>query len=156
MKYAHVGLNVTNLEKSLEFYRKLFGAEPVKVKPDYAKFLLERPGLNFTLNLRDEVSGNQVGHFGFQVESTEEVIAHKNRLSGSGILSQYDEINTTCCYALQDKFWIHDPDGNEWEFFYTKGDIEQKTSDTSSCCVNEPKVEKAECCSTIPQINCCS
>jgi hypothetical protein len=97
MKYAYVGLNVTNLEKSIEFYSKLFGVEPVKVKPDYAKFLLETPGLYFTLNHRDEVKGSQVGHFGFQVESTEEVIAHKNRLAENGILSLYDEINTTCC-----------------------------------------------------------
>jgi lactoylglutathione lyase len=95
--------------------------------------LLETPGLNFTLNLRDAVSGNQVGHFGFQVESTEKVIAHKSRLKENGILSHLDEINTTCCYALQDKFWVHDPDGNEWEFFYTKADID----DTSSCCAAE-------------------
>lgn len=152
MKYAHVGLNVTNLEKSIEFYSKLFGTDPVKVKPAYAKFLLETPGLNFTLNLRDEVSGNQVGHFGIQVESTEEVIAHKNRLAENGILSQYDEINTTCCYALQDKFWIHDPDGNEWEFFYTKADIDEHGT-------TESKAEKAECCTTTAQTekgSCCS
>nr|AIA09488.1 MAs(III) demethylase [Bacillus sp. MD1] len=161
MKYAHVGLNVTNLEKSIEFYSKLFGAEPVKVKPDYAKFLLESPGLNFTLNLRDEVNGNQVGHFGIQVESTEEVVAHKNRLAENGILSQYDEINTTCCYALQDKFWIHDPDGNEWEFFYTKTTVEENSTHPPTCCVNEPNVEKAECCSPTASSNkdtsnCCS
>lgn len=148
MKYAHVGLNVTNLKKSIEFYSKLFGVEPVKVKPDYAKFLLETPGLNFTLNLRDEVKGNQVGHFGFQVESTDEVIAHKNRLAENGIIAQLDEINTTCCYALQDKFWIHDPDGNEWEFFYTKVDVDTSSENASSCCTPEPKVEKVEqCCS---------
>lgn len=134
MKYAHVGLNITNLEKSIEFYSKLFGTKPVKVKADYAKFLLETPGLNFTLNLRDEVSGNQVGHFGFQVENSEEVMAHKNRLAEIGILSQLEEINTTCCYARQDKFWVHDPDGNEWEFFYTKADIEEKYLNASSCC----------------------
>jgi len=122
MQYAHVGLNVTNLEKSIEFYSKIFGVDPVKIKPDYAKFLLGTPGLNFTLNLRDEVSGNQVGHFGIQVESTDEVIAHKKRLETVGIHAQYEEINTTCCYALQDKFWVLDPDGNEWEFFYTKED----------------------------------
>lgn len=149
MKFAHVGLNVTNLEKSIEFYSILFEATPVKVKPDYAKFLLETPGLNFTLNLRDEVSGNQVGHFGFQVESTEEVIAHKNRLFENGILSQLDEINTTCCYALQDKFWVHDPDGNEWEFFYTKADVEE----------NIANIEKVDCCPTDAQnknaSNCC-
>jgi catechol 2,3-dioxygenase-like lactoylglutathione lyase family enzyme len=147
MKYAHVGLNVTNLEKSIEFYSKLFGVEPVKVKPDYAKFLLETPGLNFTLNLRDEVSGNQVGHFGIQVESSDEVMAHKNRLAENGLLSQYDEINSTCCYALQDKFWIHDPDGNEWEFFYTKANVDENSINASSCCTTVPKAEKAECCS---------
>lgn len=137
MKYAHVSLNVTNLEKSIEFYQKLFGAEPVKVKAGYAKFLLEKPGLNFTLNLQDEVNGNQVGHFGIQVESTEEVMDHKNRLSEAGIQSQFDEINTTCCYALQDKFWIHDPDGNEWEFFYTKADVDMNNENVSSCCAPE-------------------
>lgn len=160
MKYAHVGLNVTNLEKSIEFYTKLFGSEPVKVKPDYVKFLLDSPGLNFTLNLRDQVSGNQVGHFGFQVDSTEEVMSHKNRLEENGILSQYDEINTTCCYSLQDKFWIHDPDGNEWEFFFTKADVDQNISNTTTCCGSEQADEKKECCSTTIQDKdtdkCCS
>ncbi|MCM3113824.1 VOC family protein [Neobacillus sp. MER 74] len=161
MKYAHVGLNVTNLEKSIGFYSKVFGVDPVKVKPDYAKFLLETPGLNFTLNLQDNVSGNQVGHFGIQVESTDEVIAHKNRLEANGIHTQYEEINTTCCYALQDKFWVLDPDGNEWEFFYTKADIEVNSENESSCCTPKPKVEKVEqCCSTATQskntTNCCS
>jgi lactoylglutathione lyase len=149
MKFAHVGLNVTNMEKSIEFYSILFGATPVKVKPVYAKFLLETPGLNFTLNLRDKVSGNQVGHFGFQVESTEEVIAHKHRLAENGILSQLDEINTTCCYALQDKFWVHDPDGNEWEIFYAKANVEEDISN----------IEKIDCCPTDAQnknvSNCC-
>ncbi len=159
MKYAHVGLNVTNLEKSVEFYSKLFGTDPVKVKPDYAKFLLETPGLNFTLNLQDDVGGNQVGHFGIQVESTEEVLAHKKRLEENGILSHYDEMNTTCCYALQDKFWIHDPDGNEWEFFYTKSDVEILAKDAGDCCTKESKVEKNECCDSTPKEkinNCCS
>ncbi len=151
MKYAHVGLNVTNLEKSIEFYSKLFGAEPVKVKPEYAKFLLETPGLNFTLNLRNEVRGNQVGHFGIQVESTEEVNSHKNRLEENGILTQYEQLNTTCCYALQDKFWVQDPDGNEWEFFFTKTEVEENNASALSCCTTEPQDEKAECCSTTAQ-----
>ena len=160
MKYAHIGLNVTNLEKSIEFYSKIFGAEPVKVKPDYAKFLLETPGLNFTLNLRDEVKGNQVGHFGIQVESTEEVLSHKNRLAENGIRSQYDEINTTCCYALQDKFWIQDPDGNEWEFFYTKADVDENNSNTSTCCTTDSKDENVEIYTTTTNAKitdtCCS
>ncbi|WP_066385785.1 ArsI/CadI family heavy metal resistance metalloenzyme [Neobacillus mesonae] len=148
MKYAHVGLNVTNIKKSVEFYSKLFGVDPVRVKPDYAKFLLEKPGLNFTLNLCDGVSGNQVGHFGIQLGSTEEVMAHKNRLAEAGIQSQFDEINTTCCYALQDKFWIQDPDGNEWEFFYTKADVDVNDENASSCCATpETKENLNNCCS---------
>lgn len=132
--YVHVGINVTNLENAIAFYSNLFGSEPVKVKPDYAKFLLASPGLNFTLNKREEVRGNQVSHFGFQVASTQEVLAHKNRLEQLGLLSDKDEMGTTCCYAKQDKFWVHDPDGNEWEFFYTIADADVHGNNTSACC----------------------
>ncbi|MFD2370693.1 ArsI/CadI family heavy metal resistance metalloenzyme [Brevibacillus sp. GCM10020057] len=134
MLYAHVGINVTNLQKSIAFYSKLFGAEPVKVKPDYAKFLLPSPGLNFTLNTSPEVSGNQVSHFGFQVASTQEVLANKNRLEKLGIYAEKEEMDTTCCYATQDKFWVHDPDGNEWEFFYTKAEADVLREDAGGCC----------------------
>ncbi|GGH72310.1 lactoylglutathione lyase [Compostibacillus humi] len=133
MKYVHVGINVTNLEKSIEFYQKVFGTKPVKIKPDYAKFLLAEPGLNFTLNVRDEVKGNQVNHFGFQVQNVEEVIYHKERLEKEGFFTR-EEMNTTCCYALQDKFWVTDPDGNEWEFFYTKEYMKQ--DEANVCCVS--------------------
>ncbi len=64
----------------MSFTKKVFGVSPVKVKTDYAKFLLETPGLNFTLNVRDEVKGNQVNHFGFQVDTAEEITLHKERL----------------------------------------------------------------------------
>lgn len=133
MKYVHVGINVTNLEKSIEFYQKVFGVEAVKVKEDYAKFLLETPGLNFTLNVRDGVKGNQVNHFGFQVESSEEITSHKKRLEKEGFFAR-DEMDTICCYALQDKFWVTDPDGNEWEFFFTKADSDIPKIETA-CCV---------------------
>ncbi|GIO10179.1 lactoylglutathione lyase [Brevibacillus reuszeri] len=146
MKYAHVGINVTNLEKSVEFYEKVFGARPVKVKPDYAKFLLENPGLNFTLNVRDEVRGNQVNHFGFQVESADEIISHKQRLENEGFFAR-DELDTTCCYAVQDKFWVTDPDGNEWEFFYTKADSDIRKIESTSCSVEaNTDTNKASCC----------
>lgn len=133
MKYVHVGINVTNLEKSIEFYQKLFGMKPVKIKRDYAKFLVEEPGLNFTLNVRDEVKGNQINHFGFQVQNAEEVIFHKKRLEKEGFFTR-EELNTTCCYALQDKFWVTDPDGNEWEYFYTKEDRDIKQNEGNTCC----------------------
>ncbi|MEH6891078.1 ArsI/CadI family heavy metal resistance metalloenzyme [Bacillus sp. JJ864] len=133
MKYVHVGVNVTNLEKSIEFYGKVFGVKPVKVKNDYAKFLLETPGLHFTLNVIDNVNGNQINHFGFQLENEEEIKIHKHRLEKEGLFTR-DEINTTCCYAVQDKFWITDPDGNEWEFFYTKADSDVHKIEPTSCC----------------------
>ncbi|AND42899.1 MAG: ArsI/CadI family heavy metal resistance metalloenzyme [Bacillota bacterium] len=145
---VHVGINVTDLNQSIEFYSKVFNTEPVKVKEDYAKFLLEDPGLNFTLNLKDEVSGNQVGHFGFQVENREEVVQHKERLEKLGFFAR-EEMDVTCCYATQDKFWVTDPDGNEWEFFYTKSDVESMKTD-SSCCTPEPvkiEIKNSSCCS---------
>jgi catechol 2,3-dioxygenase-like lactoylglutathione lyase family enzyme len=133
----HVGINVTDLDKSIEFYTKVFNTEPVKIKPDYAKFLLDNPGLNFTLNLKDKVSGNQVGHFGFQVENLEEILQNKERLEKLGFFAR-EEMDVTCCYATQDKFWVTDPNGNEWEFFYTKGDVESITTD-SACCTTQPE-----------------
>ncbi|EST51550.1 hypothetical protein T458_24290 [Brevibacillus panacihumi W25] len=145
MKYVHVGINVTNLEKSVDFYQKVFGVEPVKVKTDYAKFLLETPGLNFTLNVRDEVRGNQVSHFGFQVASAEDIIVHKERLEKEGFFAR-EEIDTTCCYAVQDKFWVTDPDGNEWEFFYTKSDSDMHKIEATSCCTASHTVASQSCC----------
>ncbi|MCF6409709.1 ArsI/CadI family heavy metal resistance metalloenzyme [Pseudalkalibacillus salsuginis] len=140
MLNVHVGLNVTNLENSIEFYNKVFGVDPVKVKKDYAKFLLEQPGLNFTLNQSNQVEGNQVGHFGFQVETEEEVLLHKERLEKEGFFAR-DEMDTTCCYAVQDKFWVTDPDGNEWEFFYTKVDAEVHSDSAST-----PITTASTCC----------
>lgn len=135
MKFVHVGINVTDLKKSIDFYQKVFGMQPVKTKADYAKFLLEEPGLNFTLNVKDEVQGNQVNHFGFQVNNVDEVLAHKGRLEKEGFFAR-EEMDTTCCYAVQDKFWVTDPDGNEWEFFYTKEDSDTKQVEGDSCCVS--------------------
>ncbi|MCA1063972.1 ArsI/CadI family heavy metal resistance metalloenzyme [Rossellomorea sp. AcN35-11] len=124
MMKTHIGLNVSDLHASIDFYTKIFNGEPVKVKADYAKFLPDHLALNFTLNLKDEVQGNQVGHFGIQVDSLEEVVSQKDRLEKLGFFAR-EEMNTNCCYALQDKFWVTDPDGNEWEFFFTKQDTEK-------------------------------
>lgn len=131
--YTHVGINVTNLESSVDFYSKLFDAEPIKVKPDYAKFLLEDPGLNFTLNLRESVRGNQVSHFGLQVSDTDAVMAQRDRLHALGFTTR-DQMDVTCCYSVQDKFWVHDPDGNEWEFFVPKEDVEALHVQQNACC----------------------
>lgn len=129
---AHVGLNVTDLEKSIAFYTKVFGEEPVKIREGYAKYLPEGLHLNFTLNVKEMVSGNQVGHFGIQVDQQSDIDHHKKRLEALGFFT-VEEKNTNCCYALQDKFWVTDPDGNEWEFFFTKQDVE-KNDKAKACC----------------------
>ncbi|GAF65196.1 lactoylglutathione lyase [Bacillus sp. TS-2] len=129
---VHIGLNVKNMEESKDFYRKLFSIEPVKEKQGYVKFLITNPHLNLTLTKVEEVKGNQINHLGVQVDSKEIVLQHKERLEKQGFFAR-EEMDTTCCYAVQDKFWVTDPDGNEWEYFYTKEDIEEKDS---SCCVS--------------------
>ncbi|SDI70166.1 ArsI/CadI family heavy metal resistance metalloenzyme [Alteribacillus bidgolensis] len=129
----HVGLNVTDLEKSIRFYEDVFEEGPVKKKQDYAKFMPAAVPVNFTLNKSGKIEGNQVGHFGIQLENKEDVMYHKKRLEEKGYFSR-DEMNTTCCYALQDKFMITDPDGNEWEYFYTIADSEENHSRTITCC----------------------
>lgn len=117
---THVALNVTNIDKSVTFYQAMFGVEPVKYKVDYAKFDIPNPALNLTLNLASSIqTGGALSHLGVQVESTEEVQASMQRFIDAG-LALFTEENTECCYALQDKVWVTDPDGNRWEVFVVK------------------------------------
>lgn len=139
----HVALNVNHLETALEFYKKLFGAEPTKVKADYAKFELERPALHFSLNVRPYERKGALNHLGFQVRSTAEVAAAKARLQQAGLFP-LDELNTTCCYAVQDKIWVTDPEGNAWEVFYTRADSEFEAAEDRA----EAQSKSAACCAT--------
>ncbi|GAK00714.1 ArsI/CadI family heavy metal resistance metalloenzyme [Geomicrobium sp. JCM 19055] len=129
---VHIGLNVSNLKESREFYEKLFGSSPSKLKGDYVKFLPKEVAINLTLSEVLSVTGNQVNHFGIQVPSKVDLLQHKERLEHVGFFAR-EEMDTTCCYSLQDKFWVTDPDGNEWEYFYTKQDTEIRDED-STCC----------------------
>ena len=113
---AHLAINVRNVEQSIEFYRKLFGIEPSKVRTGYAKFDVQNPPLNFTLNEAPVNSRGALSHLGIQVRSTEEVLTTRQRWHDDGLLTR-DEMQTNCCYAVQDKTWVRDPDGNEWEAF---------------------------------------
>lgn len=116
----HVALNATNIEKSVAFYRAMFGVEPVKYKADYAKFDITNPALNLTLNLAEKVhTGGALSHLGIQVDSTQAVQAAIQRFQEAG-LALFTEENTDCCYAIQDKVWVTDPDGNRWEVFVVK------------------------------------
>ncbi len=117
---THIALNVSNLEKSVAFYQAMFGVYPMKYKVDYAKFDIANPPLNLTLNLVSSVqSSGALSHLGVQVETTQDVQAAVERFALSG-LNLFTEENTDCCYALQDKVWVSDPDGNRWEVFVVK------------------------------------
>ncbi|HYV04368.1 MAG TPA: ArsI/CadI family heavy metal resistance metalloenzyme [Blastocatellia bacterium] len=126
---VHVALNVNDVEESVKFYGAMFGIEPVKHKPGYAKFDVAQPALNLTLNYTGPVNGNgALNHLGVQVASTDDVLRAKSRLQEAG-LATFDEMGTDCCYALQDKIWITDPNGYRWEFFVVKvGDTKPELS----------------------------
>jgi catechol 2,3-dioxygenase-like lactoylglutathione lyase family enzyme len=141
---AHIALHVRDLARSIDFYRKLFDAEPVKVRRDYAKFDLAAPALNFTLNelpahaapASSSSELRSLSHLGIQVASTNEVLAMRERWRRAG-LDTRDEMKVECCYASQDKTWVRDPDGNEWEVFVILEDhLPEKPAlgESSACC----------------------
>jgi catechol 2,3-dioxygenase-like lactoylglutathione lyase family enzyme len=119
----HVSLNVSDLERSVRFYRAFFGVEPHKIRPGYANFDLEAPPLKFALNEHPHGAGRgALSHLGFQVPTAAHVDAARRRLEEAG-LATFDERDTTCCYARQDKVWAHDPDGNAWEIYVLTDDL---------------------------------
>lgn len=130
---AHIALNVSNVEQSVGFYRKMLGIEPLKLRPGYAKFDVQNPPLNLTLNEGTVRERGALSHLGIQVGSTDDVLAVRQRWTDAGLLTR-DEMQTNCCYALQDKTWIHDPDGNEWEVFVV---LQDNLPTTSSCCTTD-------------------
>ena len=131
---AHLAINVKDVTMSIEFYRKMFGVEPSKVRRGYAKFDLSNPPLNFSLNEGSVRERGALSHMGIQVSSTADVIAMRERWTQQGLLTR-DEMNTECCYAVQDKAWVRDPDGNEWEAFVVLQDnLPEKTAGAASCC----------------------
>jgi catechol 2,3-dioxygenase-like lactoylglutathione lyase family enzyme len=120
----HLALTVTDVDRSIPFYEALFGTRPEKVRDGYAKFSVAEPALNFTLNQGERHDGlGAFNHGGIQVASTGDVLAAKERLVEAG-LAAFDEMDTTCCYARQDKIWVRDPDGTPWEVFATHEDTE--------------------------------
>src|SRR5215813_9419123 len=135
----HVSINVRNVTESIEFYRKMLGIEPAKVRTGYAKFDVQNPPLNLALN---EVPFNERGalsHLGIQVASTADVLAMREQWARAGLYTR-DEMQTSCCYAVQDKTWVSDPDGNEWEVFVVLEDNlpEASSADVIACCTTTP------------------
>jgi catechol 2,3-dioxygenase-like lactoylglutathione lyase family enzyme len=120
----HLAINVADVERSVPFYAALFGAEPKKVRPGYAKFAVADPALNFTLNEARRTELGAFNHAGIEVADTEAVLAAKERLVEEG-LATFDEMDTACCYARQDKIWVRDPDGTPWEVFTRHEDSQE-------------------------------
>ena len=157
----HISLNVKNVEASVDFYKKLFRIEPMKfikgnttthsmVKDQageasekrrfgYAKFDVQNPPINFVLNEVAYTEGGTLSHLGIQVESTDDVLETRERWVESGLLT-VDEMKVDCCYALQDKTWARDPDGNEWEVFV----VLENTEPATSACACGDKVDHVE------------
>ena len=140
MKRFHVHARVRDLEQSIAFYSRLFGAEPARRESDYAKWMLEDPRLNFAISTRGGEPG--VDHLGFQTDSEEELAELKERARAAD-MTLLDEGETTCCYARSDKYWLTDPQGIAWEQFHTLGGIavfsEKKT---------EAQAASPACCAT--------
>jgi predicted enzyme related to lactoylglutathione lyase len=136
MKRFHVHVNVNQLDSSIRFYTTLFGAAPSVLKPDYAKWMLDDPRINFAISQRDRAAG--VDHLGLQAEDAAELAAIGARLQAADAVALAEKA-TTCCYARSDKFWAEDPQGVRWESFHTHGEA---TSYTSA-----PNETGATCCS---------
>jgi lactoylglutathione lyase len=120
MKRFHVHAHVADLQASIAFYSRLFGAAPTRVEADYAKWMLEDPRLNFAISARGGEPG--IDHLGFQADTDEELAELKARAQAADA-PILEEGTTTCCYARSDKHWVTDPQGIAWEQYRTLGDI---------------------------------
>jgi hypothetical protein len=158
MKRLHVHVSVANLSESIKFYSGMFAAEPSVVKPDYAKWMLDDPRVNFAISQR----GAQVGvnHLGIQVESAGELGEMQSRLEA--LQTDIDtEAGAACCYAKSDKHWVNDPSGIAWETFHTLDTIPvfgesatgaaQEQAAASACCAPAPKAAAAAVCCAPPK-----
>ena len=157
MNRFHVHLNVADLPASIRFYSALFAAEPSVLKPDYAKWMLEDPRVNFAISDTGRAAG--IDHLGIQAETGEELAQIGTRLTSAGS-SLVPEEATVCCYAQSDKLWTEDPQGTRWETFHTFGDATTYYAADSACATDgaactpsvaamKPKVGKgASCCSS--------
>ncbi|RGA06638.1 glyoxalase/bleomycin resistance/dioxygenase family protein [Microbispora triticiradicis] len=139
MSRVQLALRVADLEGSIAFYSKLFGVEPAKRRPGYASFAVAEPPLKLVLLEGERGEPTRMDHLGVEVEDAAQVTAATERLKGAG-LATFEENDTTCCYALQDKVWVHGPGGESWEVYVVKADAEvigrsgTATADSAACC----------------------
>ena len=137
MKRFHVNLNVTDLQKSVDFYNTLFATEPTVLKNDYAKWMLDDPRINFAISRSDRSSG--VNHVGLQADTEAELGEIQDRLRAAN-RDTFDQPVAECCYAKSTKTWVRDPDEVAWETFVTHGQITHYGSDVA------PESKESRCC----------
>ena len=123
MKRFHVHVGVADLDASIRFYSALFGAEPAVRKPDYAKWMVEDPRINFAISRRGEGRGVGVNHLGLQVDSDEELEALKTQAEQADLAAAAEK-GVNCCYAKSNKYWYTDPTGVPWETYHSLGQVE--------------------------------
>ncbi|MBP2706464.1 VOC family protein [Microbispora sp. RL4-1S] len=133
MSRVQLALRVADLEGSVAFYSKLFGVEPAKRRPGYANFAIAEPPLKLVLLEGAAGEETRMDHLGVEVEDTAQVAAAAERLKEAG-LATLEENDTTCCYALQDKVWVHGPGREPWEVYVVKADAGDLTKETGSVC----------------------
>jgi glyoxalase/bleomycin resistance protein/dioxygenase superfamily protein len=136
MSRVQLALNVDNLYEAITFYSKLFNTEPAKVKPGYANFAITDPPLKLVL-VENPGHGGALNHLGVEVTTSDTVHAEIARLTDEGLFTQ-EEINTTCCFAAQDKVWVTSPSGERWEVYTVLADSDTFGSNTDqpdqTCC----------------------
>lgn len=146
MARMHIHIAVDNIDHNIGFYSALFGSEPTVVKPDYVKWELVDPAVNFAISHRGQRPG--LDHVGIQAASDEELAAIRKRLEAADISGAAEE-GTACCYARSDKYWVQDPQGIAWETFHTLGSVPTfneaaaESRDGAACCI---PVIPAGCC----------
>ncbi|GAA4834109.1 ArsI/CadI family heavy metal resistance metalloenzyme [Kitasatospora terrestris] len=136
MSRVQLALRVADLEGSIAFYSKLFGTEPAKRRPGYANFAVAEPPLKLVLIEGEPGEDTRLDHLGVEVESTEQVTAATTRLKDAG-LATFEESDTSCCYALQDKVWVHGPGKEPWEVYVVKADadtLDKAATAPDACC----------------------
>lgn len=138
MARLQLALNVSNLDKAVEFYSKLFGADVAKRRPGYANFAIADPPLKLVL-FENPDAASRLNHLGVEVECPEKVVAVGERLKQADLVVK-EQPQTTCCYALQDKVWVSDPDGENWEIYTV---LEDSTPSTRE----DVKAVSVTCCS---------
>ncbi|ETK34213.1 ArsI/CadI family heavy metal resistance metalloenzyme [Microbispora sp. ATCC PTA-5024] len=142
MSRVQLALRVADLEGSVAFYSKLFGVEPAKRRPGYANFAIAEPPLKLVLLEGAEGEETRMDHLGVEVEDAAQVTAATERLKRAG-LATFEENDTTCCYGLQDKVWVHGPGREPWEVYVVKADADVLAKEADSvCCANDDAADQ--------------